>query len=154
MNQEARFNDHVAHIEKKARQKIGWITHSFYTGKTQFMKQIYKSLVIPHLDNCSQLWMPVETSKIEKIEKLQRDYLRKIPELKHMSYRKNLKKLNMLSLQRRMERYRVIYCWKILSGFAPNCGIFEVEGSADSRLGRKLKVPEKKSNAKCQKMRD
>ena len=55
MNQEATFNDHVTHIEKKVRQKIGWITRSFYTRKTQFMKQIYKSLVIPHLDYCSQL---------------------------------------------------------------------------------------------------
>ena len=118
------------------------------------MKQMYKSLVIPHLDYCSQLWMPVEISEIEKLEKLQRDYFRKIPELKHMNYWENLKKMKMLSLQRRMERYRVIYCWKVLAGLAPNCGLSEIEGSAETRLGRRLKVPKNDSNPKCEKMRD
>ena len=117
------------------------------------MKQIYKSLVIPHLDYCSQLWMPVDISEIEKIEKLQRDFFRKIPELKNLNYWESLEKMKMLSLQRRQERYRVIYCWKILSGFAPNCGIEELEWSAESILGRRLKVPVNKSNSKCEELR-
>ena len=29
----------------------------------------------------------------------------------------------MNSQERRMERYRIIYVWKILEGFAPNCGV-------------------------------
>ena len=48
MNQKATFEDHVTHIEKKVRQKIGWINRTFYTRKTMFMKQIYKSLVMPN----------------------------------------------------------------------------------------------------------
>ena len=77
MNEKANFEDHVTHVERKVRQKIGWISRTFFTRKTMFMKQIFKFLVIPHLDYCSQLWMPVEPADIEKIEKLQRDYFRK-----------------------------------------------------------------------------
>ena len=40
MNERATFEDHITHVEKKVRQKIGWITHSFFTRRTQFMKQI------------------------------------------------------------------------------------------------------------------
>ena len=38
-----------------------------------------------------------------------------------------------------MERYRILYLWKILEGYAPNCGI-EV-AHENKRLGRKTKIP-------------
>ena len=39
-----------------------------------------------------------------------------------------------------MERYRVIYIWKILEGYAPNCGVEVAQENA--RLGRKCKIPQ------------
>ena len=102
------------------------------------MKQIFKSLILPHLDYCSQLWMPVDTKGIYKMEKLQRDFLKKIPEKRDLNYWEALSKLKMLSIQRRMERYRIIYSWKILEGLAPNCGLSEIKDSSNSRLGRKI----------------
>ena len=97
------------------------------------MKQLFKSLVTPHLDYCSQLWMPADIPEIEKIEKLQRDFFRKVTELKELNYWKALKRIKMLSLQRRMERYQIINCWRIVSGIAPNCGIEEVEEFSETR---------------------
>ena len=38
-----------------------------------------------------------------------------------------------------MERYRIIYIWKILEGYAPNCGV-EV-ALENARIGRKCKIP-------------
>ena len=46
----------------------------------------------------------------------------------------------MNSQQRRMERYRIIYCWKILEGLAPNCGIYS-NNSLSERAGRKCSIP-------------
>ena len=43
----------------------------------------------------------------------------------------------MLSQQRRMERYRIIYTWKILEGLAPNCGLTL---QPPGRRGRELRV--------------
>ena len=53
-----------------------------------------------------------------------------------------------------MERYRIIYCWKILNKLAPNCGLTEIENSQESRLGRKLKIPKNKSKIKAEKLRE
>ena len=53
-----------------------------------------------------------------------------------------MSKMNMLSLQRRLERYRIIYSWKVLENLVPNCGLQEVEASAESRRGRRLAVPD------------
>ena len=55
-----------------------------------------------------------------------------------MGYWERLSHLQMISQQRRLERYRIIYVWKVLKGLAPYCGI-----SADSknRLGRICSIP-------------
>ena len=46
----------------------------------------------------------------------------------------------MNSQQRRYERYRIIYTWKVLEGLVPNCGIKQAHSSQD-RQGRKFEVP-------------
>ena len=108
MNNKADFESYIAHIIKKARQKVGWILRSFHSRNINFLKHMYKSLVTPHIDYCSQLWMPTESKDIEKIEKVQRDFLRNIPGLRELDYWDQIKNLKMLSLQRRLERYRII----------------------------------------------
>ena len=60
----------------------------------------------------------------------------------------------MLSIQRRFERYRIIYVWKILENFAPNCGIVLIKDSEDTRLGRRLKVPLLKGSAKINRLKE
>jgi hypothetical protein len=44
----------------------------------------------------------------------------------------------MSSQERRMERYRIMYIWKILEGYAPNCGVEETP--INPRIGRKIKI--------------
>ena len=43
------------------------------------MKHMLKTLVTPHVDYNSQLWIQIECSEIEKIEKNQRDFFQKYP---------------------------------------------------------------------------
>ena len=67
MNDKADFSTHVTNVVKKSRQKIGWILRTFHNRKMFFMKHMLKTLVTPHIDYNSQLWMPIECSEIEKI---------------------------------------------------------------------------------------
>ena len=67
------------------------------------------------------------------------NFTQKIPAIRDLDYWKRLEAIQMYSQQRRMERYRIIYVWKILEGYAPNCGI-EV-AQTNERLGRKVKIP-------------
>ena len=55
--------------------------------------------------------------------------------------------LKMYSQERRMERYRAIYIWKILEGISPNCGIQE-------RRGREIQIPKIKGRGRYQTLRE
>ena len=65
-----------------------------------------------------------------------------------------MKQMNMISMQRRLERYRVIYAWKILEKLAPNCGINLVQGSEVSRLGRRLDISVPRGSAKTNRLKE
>ena len=132
------FGEQIERVCKKARQKSGWLFRTFYSRNTQFLKQVFKSLVQPHIDYCSQLWTPLEGVNLEKVEKVLRDFSRRIPELKGMNYWERLERLAMNSEQRRLERYQIIYVWKVIHGLVPNCGIKWTE--CEERRGRLCEI--------------
>ena len=101
------FKDHITNTVNKCSQSSGWILRTFKTLIT-----LYKSLVLPRLDYCSQLWSPTKTGDILRTEKVQRQFARNSENLKDHSYpdRLRLLKLGLYSLERRRERYIVIYC--------------------------------------------
>ena len=58
----------------------------------------------------------------------------------------------MISQERRMERYKIIYIWKILEGRVPNCGI---TAAHNDRKGRLCTIPTlKKCNQSIQTLRE
>ena len=111
-----------------------------------FMKTIFKSLIQPHKDYCSQLWMPPPGQKLEKIERLLKRWTSRIPTLRNLNYWQRLIELKMYSEQRRLERYRAIYVWKVLQGLVPNHGVFEAR--ENEYLGRRCQLPQLKQKNK------
>ena len=108
----------------RARQKCGWICRMFYCRNPRFMRKMFLELAQPHLDYCSQLWAPAtEGTQMSLVEGVLRNFTRQIPATRGMNYWERLKFLRMNSEQRRMERYRILYVWKVLRGLAPNPGI-------------------------------
>ena len=57
-----------------------------------------------------------------------------------------LQSLKMNSQERRMERYRIIYIWKILESLVPNCGVYLT--NKNQRKGRKCKIPRLEPNGR------
>ena len=57
------------------------------------MKQIWKTLVQPKLDYCSQFWSPGDQASINKIESVQRHFLSKVvgEGVSDLDYREKLK---------------------------------------------------------------
>ena len=72
------------------------------------MKQMWKSLIQGHIDYCSQLWQPLQSGELQRIENLQKIYTKKIPQVRELNYWERLKVLKMNSQQRRFERYRIL----------------------------------------------
>ena len=75
-------------------------------------------------------------SKIENLEKI---FTKKIPEVKNLDYWQRLKFLKMLSQERRMERYRTLYVWKILKCLT--VGWKERKRGSDQTSQREAKHP-------------
>ena len=64
--------------------------------------------------------LPHLRKDILALEKTQRFYTKHIEGLMDLSYKDRLAVLNIYSLERRRERYLIIYIWKILENIVPN----------------------------------
>ena len=99
------------------------LLRTFQNRDLEFMKFNWKTYVQPILDYASQVWSPLEGGLLYKLESLLRSFSSKINHIGHLHYWQRLSKMKMLSIGRRYERYRVIYCFKILNGLTPNCNL-------------------------------
>ena len=110
------------------------------------MLTLWKSLILPKLEYCSQLWCPVKKGAILQLEEVQCSFIRKIrfENSFDLDYWQRLQCLNLYSLQRRRERYRIIYVWKVIEGLVPNISDSASAGiqcKHNARLGRTCVVP-------------
>ena len=90
-NDEATFSDHVQHVEKKVKQKIGWVLRTFYTRNAGFRED---TIQIIDCTTCGLLFTTVDAhyaTHIQSIEKLQKDFLNKIPAVRELNYWEQLK---------------------------------------------------------------
>ena len=148
----AEFLEHIDLLIKKVRKVIGWILRSFLNRSLEFMKRMWISIVRPLIDYGSQIWSPQEGPLMDRIEKLQYDFSKLIPEIRNMSYEMRLKKMNLSSLQRRFERYKIFYTWNIIQGIVPECGL-NIRSMKNSRNGLKFEV-KKTEKSRIGKIRD
>ena len=123
MSSDGEFEAQINKACQKSRQKCGWILRTFYSRKQFFMRHEFNTLVQPHLDYCVQLWAPHEGPKLDQIEDTLRNYTKKIPAVKDQTYWERLRILRMNSEQRRIERYKILYTWKVLHGLVPDSGM-------------------------------
>ena len=114
------FQQHIQNTVGKCNNLISWILRTFRTRDSLPLLTLYKSLVIPHLDYCSQLWCPYKVQEIAQLEQVQRSFTSKISDTYNLSYLDRLKKLNLYSLERRRERYLILYSWKIIENLVDN----------------------------------
>ena len=107
----------------KGAQMCGWIFRTFKTREKSAMLTLYKSLVLPHLEYCSVIWAPSTVADLQKLERVQRLLTRNIKDLRSYSYWERLRILQLYSLERRNERYQIIYIFKCLHDLVPNPGV-------------------------------
>ena len=88
---------------------MGWVLRVFQSRQRSLMLRLLKSLVIPLLEYCCQLCNPWKAKDIQAIEAIQRTFTYKITEVQHLNYWERLHELKLYYLQRRRERYIIIY---------------------------------------------
>ena len=153
MDNDATFTIHIANTVASCRKIMSMILRTFTTREDHIMLTLFKSLILSKIDYCSVLWNPISVNDLRKIEGIQATFTHRMKCAKtddgqSRNYWQRLKYLRLYSIQRRFERYAVIYVWKIYNGLVHNPGI-EFK-SKDSRSGLMCKVPKYKSKLRWQ----
>ena len=94
----------------------GWIFCAFKSRSPEVLLTLYKALVRPILEYCCLVWYPTKIGDIQVVENVQRAFTRKIQGMKNLDYWQRLEALDLISLQRRRQRYELIHVWKITRG--------------------------------------
>ena len=88
----------------KANQKAGWILRTFRDRSPSFIRRLWCTLVLPHMDYCSILWAPEnEIYALLALKEPLRSFSKKAYGLKHLSYWERLNELKLTSMERRVE---------------------------------------------------
>ena len=119
MSSDGTFSEQINKICQSARDMCSWILRTFKSRSPVLMKTTWRTLVLPILDYCSQLWCPTKPGQIKQIESIQQSFTHKIVS-NASNYWERLSNFKLYSLQRRRERYKIIYVWKILESHVPN----------------------------------
>ena len=109
-------SDHVVHCAKKANRILGMIRNTFSYLNQEMFLNLYKSLVRPHMEYCTQAWSPYLKKDINILEKIQRRATKIVPGLSDLSYEERLRKLKLYPLEDRRMRGDMIAVWKMLNG--------------------------------------
>ena len=86
-----------------------------------FRHFMWRSYVIGIIDYGSQLWCPTDNSLMSQLESLERTNTANTKGLESKDYWERLRLMKLASIERRLQRYRIIYIWKILTGKVRNC---------------------------------
>ena len=101
------------------------------------MMTIWRCLIQPKIDYCSQLWSPSNQASISVLEDLQRNFTRLIDGMEGLDYVDRLARLKLYSQERRRERYQIIFIWKLSQGLVKG---YSMEFSNSERR-RRMAVP-------------
>ena len=136
----ATFKAQMLSATNKAQHKASWVLRTFSTRNPKIMTTLWKSLVQPNYDYCSQLWSPVDQiGPLRDMEEPLKAFTRRVAGCYNLTYWERLERLNLTSIQRRFGRYKILYTWKSLAGLVPSLGL-QLAHSSDLR-GRLITVP-------------
>ena len=58
-----------------------------------------------------------------------RSYTKKAYDTSHLNYWERLNVFRLSSIQRRVQRYKILYIWKMRNGLVPDCGLVSVKNT-------------------------
>ena len=137
-NDKGDFSDHIQVKTSKAKQMSGYILRTFIIRNPEPLMMLFKSIVLPHLEYCVIVWNPYLQKEINMLEQVQRSFTSRLDGMNDLNYYQRLKKLNIYSLERRRDRYIILYIFKILCNIVPNPGL---SYKYSSRRGKILQHP-------------
>ena len=131
------FNTHINNVVSAATKLVGWTLRSFRSRSKHVMLTLWKSLIQSKLDYTSQLWSPSDQANIGHLESVARNFTARISGMEGLDYWERLKALKIYSQERRRDRYRIIFLWKVGQGLVQG---YKVPFVTSPRRGRVVQV--------------
>jgi hypothetical protein len=111
------WSPHIQRVCSKARKVLGLLYRRYYQySDSRSLRQLYISLVRPHLDYAAQVWDPHLQRDINSIEKVQKFALRVCSKQWDTGYCELLDTFNLPSLQNRRLYLKLCHLFKIVHG--------------------------------------
>ena len=135
------WNDQIKGCIAKANKMISWVIRNLVSRDKNVMLNIYKTIIRPHSEYCTQLWSPVaeygQWTMIMELESVQRRFTRMIDDIGPLPYSQRLEILNLTTLAERRIRGDLIETFKIVNGIVDyGKNIFKIGRSGSNLLKR------------------
>ena len=114
------FKEHIQSITLSCRIISGMILRTFHTREPEVMIKLFHTYIRSKMEYCCSIWSPNHQGEINELERIQKSFTCKIQGMEDYDYHQRLKKLRLYSLERRRERYLIIYAWQMLEGIKVN----------------------------------
>ena len=115
MSNDMKFSHHVHKIYCKAVQKSNLIYKSFISREIKFLVSMFKTYVRCIVENNTSVWSPYLLSDINKIERVQRKFTKRIPGFSNICYEERLNILCLTTLELRRLHFDLILVYKIIN---------------------------------------
>ena len=110
------FEDHINSKVSKSNSLVGMLRRSFVHFDKEMFKQLFVSIVRPHIEYGAAVWNPSSKKMITSIENVQRRASKLVPGLGDKTYKERLKSMKLPTLQYRRYRGDMIETYKLAHG--------------------------------------
>ena len=118
MSNDLSFSSHIANIVKTAFQRSNLIFLGFSSKDPVMLTKAFVTYVRPLLEYNTVVWSPYLLGDIQKIEKVQRSFTKRLKGFRELSYKEILRYLTLETLELRRIRFDLIEVFKIFKGFS------------------------------------
>ena len=142
-----KFDEHIDNTVNKVNRIIGLIKRKFNYIDSELFLTLYKALIRTHLDYGNLIFYPTTKKYKQVLENAQRRATRLVPELRGLSYKERLEKLNLSTLEYRRKRFDLIQVFKIIHGLDDiDMNLFFTFTENNQLRGHNLKLNKPRAN--------
>ena len=140
-----KYDSHINKIVGKAYSRVGVLYKGFASRRIDVLRQAYVTYVRPVLEYASSVWSPHLIKHIDALERVQKQFTRRIPSLSQLTYPERLAAINLEPLELRRLRADLLLYYKSFHDLValPSSEYFFVsEHASQTRTGgNRLIVP-------------
>lgn len=145
ISSDCKFHLQIMNVRKKAIAEINRIRRCFISRNPMFLSNMYKQYVRPHMEYCVEVWNPVYSEDVNKLEKIQNKMTRLLRGGRILSPDQRNSRLCLKSHRQRRLRGDLINMFKHLSDAA----YFQMRNDTRLRGNEKsLKIPNYRTNVR------